>query len=1020
MINKIDFKAKNLTSNAGFFLLLENAKSNFTFKTTQMFRDINFKVFMILTLIVLISSIILAPAPATATVPVSSTIAGQNRSVYVSLHYEDASEGMAVIKARLQQDVHALEHVFQSLQETGELDGRYPILLVRAGYHPDAESGFAPAAATLSLTPAVALTGGFPIEGPLDGIYRAENLGRAYVIDTTAGLLSFADLLALVLVLPRLNEQNPMLTVSDAETLAQVKNSREYQAFSKLRLELAPFGAGGTPEGLVPVWQAGVFSYSAYDPSGNRLFELQPLDYYLAKPSWSPPISRFLAGATEKELYFIEPFSRKTHRIDLTALFPQRYLQISESIELAVSPQGDHIYFTLSFNLPEEFWETGNHTYVFAPDTGEVKVAEAKSPGAAEPAPESSPGAVAEFVDPLPGYVSPVYQLIGMGWQPGRISRYEYESFVSPQWAALLPKDSPLVFFPAGLLAQSRFLAYGSQEEIVVFNIIEQEYYRLNLKELHPADYKRISNIRFAQNSTGDKIYFSLEGYGFRTAAYVWDIFADALEQSGKTLEEMQQEGWAEFAPGAANYLLPPGSKVLAGNEARRAIFSYMLSLPAGALVSLLAWLGVLFFTFGFPFMLAHAATFLAALKLKSARLLLGPGPALTAALFVALSILAIRFTLPYGEAIKRLVYPLPWVYRLASSAGEIFMWGFVTVVLAVLTILVFYQARVLPHTFFQGSAVREGKIVAASADAVYGLAGALLLLLLYFLAAVRLPYLQLPKGLDLLLFPALLFVLCLAVSFFLLRASPAAAGYLAAAFAFLGIAVLGYRSVGYIMRLAGEYHLLTEAQRSLLLEGWLSDLASVLPVALVCIVYLLRRELLRRGRTLKAPAALAAAVLTAVPATAILLYAERLPWLAPDLGYFALPATLVLFVLTAGTIIAALVHVFRSTGRQPLPPEAPSPVVTPTAEDTLAPTTKRLKFPAGQAAAGVSALLVFIILIIEGAGGAIPRYLGLLLLLSLFYLAVSSVFYLARLLTVRLAGLLFTPGRISELTSKP
>ena len=29
MINKIDFNAKNLTSNAGLFLLLENAKSIF-------------------------------------------------------------------------------------------------------------------------------------------------------------------------------------------------------------------------------------------------------------------------------------------------------------------------------------------------------------------------------------------------------------------------------------------------------------------------------------------------------------------------------------------------------------------------------------------------------------------------------------------------------------------------------------------------------------------------------------------------------------------------------------------------------------------------------------------------------------------------------------------------------------------------------------------------------------------------------------------------------------------------------
>jgi hypothetical protein len=32
MINKIDFAAKNLTSNAGLFLLLENAKANGIFE----------------------------------------------------------------------------------------------------------------------------------------------------------------------------------------------------------------------------------------------------------------------------------------------------------------------------------------------------------------------------------------------------------------------------------------------------------------------------------------------------------------------------------------------------------------------------------------------------------------------------------------------------------------------------------------------------------------------------------------------------------------------------------------------------------------------------------------------------------------------------------------------------------------------------------------------------------------------------------------------------------------------------
>ncbi len=35
MVNKIDFEAKNLTSNAGLFLLLENAKSNGIFQLIE-------------------------------------------------------------------------------------------------------------------------------------------------------------------------------------------------------------------------------------------------------------------------------------------------------------------------------------------------------------------------------------------------------------------------------------------------------------------------------------------------------------------------------------------------------------------------------------------------------------------------------------------------------------------------------------------------------------------------------------------------------------------------------------------------------------------------------------------------------------------------------------------------------------------------------------------------------------------------------------------------------------------------
>jgi hypothetical protein len=126
---------------------------------------------------------------------------------------------------------------------------------------------------------------------------------------------------------------------------------------------------------------------------------------------------------------------------------------------------------------------------------------------------------------------------------------------------------------------------------------------------------------------------------------------------------------------------------------------------------------------------LAHTLTFLAAIKLKSSRMLLSCGPALITVLFAALSFLAIRLTLPYGDLIKGLVYPLPWFYHLGSSAGVIFMAGFITVVTAVLTILVFNNARTMFQAFFPGaSAVHlDRKSIIVSASAIYGLAGAIL-----------------------------------------------------------------------------------------------------------------------------------------------------------------------------------------------------------------------------------------------------------------------------------------------------
>lgn len=970
-------------------------------------------------ILLVVSTVLAVPVPVAAALPAATVIAGRERAVYLSFTGEGPSEGtVAMIKARLEQDVQVLEQVLLALHQAEKLDSRYPVLLVRIRRHPQADRGFSPPAAVLSFTPAAALISGFPLDLPADGIYRPDSLGRAYVIDTT--LVSFPDLLALTLLLPRVGEQSPALTITDEKTLDQVKTSPEFQAFSKARLEFGPpLINWGSPDskGLLPVWEAGVFFYNVYDLAGNRLLKLEPLDYYLAGPSWSLPAPRLLAAATETDLYFVELPARKNHRLDLTALFPQKYLQMAQYIALAINLPEGQICFTLDRNLPEAFWQTEDHTYRFALDSGEIRVAASKAPEtpdqAPEPPPASGPGAIPEFIAPSPGDVSFVHRLLPEGWQHGRISRHE--GYLNPHWAELLPQGNRFVFRPIGLLEQSRFVAYGSREELVLSDLVEGKHHRLNLKELRPADYTEISAIRFAQNPNhpGEEIYFSLESGNVTRAAYVWSIVTTRVEQVGETLADKQRMGWQEFTPGAAHHLLPEGSTMLTGNEAKGAIFRYYLSLVAGACVSLAAWVSVLLFAFGLPFTLAQTLIFMAAIKLKSTRLLFSFGPALTTVLFVGFSFLTIRLTLPYSDLIKGLVYPLPWFYHLGSSAGMVFLAGFITAVIAVLTILVFHQSRLLPRAFFPGAGDmhRESKGIVISAGAVYGLAGAVLILLLFYLAATTLPYYRWPGGLDIFLFIALVYGLCLAATYYLLRATPAAAGYLAAAAAFLGVGYVTIASIGMIRIMTDYEQSVTEIARQLFtLERWLGHGALILPLTLTCMVYLARRELTRRGRTLKAPEALGMAALIAVPATAIILYGELLPWAVPGLGIFTLPAAVAFFTVTAVSILAALVLVFIYPSREPM-----------AAKDTLpakAPAAKKLRLPFGPAAAGIAALVIIVQMVMERATGVFT-FLGWLLVAAVFYLAVASVFYPGRFLAVRLAKQVFTPERVRELIAK-
>jgi hypothetical protein len=172
-----------------------------------------------------------------------------------------------------------------------------------------------------------------------------------------------------------------------------------------------------------------------------------------------------------------------------------------------------------------------------------------------------------------------------------------------------------------------------------------------------------------------------------------------------------------------------------------------------------------------------------------------------------------------------------------------------------------------------------------------------------------------------------------------------------------------------------------------------------------------------QRGRTLKMPAALAMAALIAFPATYIVLFADRLHWDLPKLGHFALPAALVLIALTAVSFAAALIQLFRYSGKrplpQPVPPAEPQPSMTP-APVPPAPAAKKLKVPIGPIMTGIAGLLVIVNLLADAVRGRafMPDGWGLWgLLLLLLYLIISSVYYLGWFLTVHLAKLLFRPS---------
>jgi hypothetical protein len=908
------------------------------------------------------------------------------------LSYAAGSEGVPAIKARLEQDLHAIERVFQEFVVAQAPGGRRAVLLIRATQH------VGPAITTLSRTPVVARASIHPAG---EGLVGTTRLGEGYVIETTTARLAFNDLLALVLLLPHLTEQTPLVVADGDEALRQVKKSQEFREYSRLEMSLGPMGMWST-EGkqLAPVWRAGVLTYRVIDLAGATLFELEPLPYYIARPSWSPPVPLFVAGATATELLIAEAHSGTVHRLDLTTLFPERYLHIAEVLEMAASPDGEQIYFTLSFNMPETFWQRENHSYVYHLVSGEVKVApplEPIKPKVQEPAPGR--GGVLDFITPLPGHVSPVWQRINQGWIRGSLSRQQ--SNIGAPWAQLLPQDKPFIFLPTQFFLQHRFIAYASQTEIIAYDRWQRRYHRLDVKALDPEYYRKIKAVRFAgdPNNHSNQVYFWLLQHGRTTGVYRWDIAANETTRLETRSEQLQLYGqrsdW-EFVTATVGFALPADTTILIGNQATAALWRRLLSSLSHAFWALSVWLGVMFFVFLLPYVLACFITLLGARKLRRSRAYQGALPVLAALAFLALSALTLRLTMPYSELIRVRVYPLLW-FPHGSAAGMLFMSGFILGVAALLTMLVFAQSRRLQSAIIPNAAsftqVRGSQAV--SAGVTYGLVGAAIALLLFLWAAVTLPH-RLPAHFGEWVFVVIFYGLCLAVAFFLLRAPLVLVSYATAAAVFLGVA--GLLSYPLSMR---------EFIGALSLEGWIRHIGLVSPLTVFCLVYLLRAELSRRGYLLTTQVALFGSALLAVPAIYVVIHGERLHWYLVPLGPLALPATLLLGAVTVISFISALASLLHILRNEALKVKEPTTELT----DPITPVGPAAKLHTqrpigllGPLMTAAAALMVFVFIVLEAQTGVMHSpggYVGLLLLL--FFLIVSAVFQLGSSIAARL-----------------
>jgi hypothetical protein len=565
-------------------------------------------------------------------------LVSQHGSVFIVIH-EDETADLAPIIAKMEHDIHALEVVFRQMLADGRLEGRHRTLVINAGFYGSATARFSHATTRLYRTNRSALSGwGISLDAIVRlreaGARREEvlTLGRAYVIDTSTGLLALNDLLALIHLLP---------ATDDTRAVKEIRNEAELLAAKK---QIPPGLVDGMAFGIGPpwvwsyvhvggdyftaFWQGGVVTYYLRTTKEGENIPLPVLPHYLLRPVWGELFPRLMVYADEKVLTVIDRYRNNRFTVNLADLPGLSGLTISE-LALAADSQQDRI----AFSFREEV---------------------------------SLGGAVSFFLDLQDGLVSPMAgeffeQLQAMGqteaawaWHKNRDAAWgKHLAALLVQRGVLNERESEaLIFLPTlfgwnfpgstgGGVFGVRLLAYASREELIIKDIIADTVESIDLQALFLEGYHAVDKIDLYSNTLGDEICIVLSGNGIEPAAYIWRADTGLLGETETVPTELNPAGWVRMHRGTPDFSFRD-IRLDTGWLAAKASWGRWLASFANVILEVALWSVVLVVCFGLPYVLAHLITIKLALFQTKAAKAPAVVPVLSGTLFLLLSALAI------------------------------------------------------------------------------------------------------------------------------------------------------------------------------------------------------------------------------------------------------------------------------------------------------------------------------------------------------------------------------------------